>query len=150
MVKFTRDTKIYILFSDLNGAALIQWRQCASQLSLGQRGMHFQVDYTEWTFSIGLVYLRHAFAYTFYGRHRAYTNQSILRTSMAIVYRETLMRIRGAFNTLRPRQNGRHFPVDIFKCIFLFENVSIAIEISLKFVPKGPINNIPALVQIMA
>ena len=30
------------------------------------------------------------------------------------------------------------------------ENVSIPIKISLKFVPKGPINNIPALVQIMA
>ena len=53
-------------------------------------------------------------------------------------------------NTLRPRQNGRHFPDDIFKCIFLNENVSISIKISLKFVPKGPINNIPALVQIMA
>ena len=38
----------------------------------------------------------------------------------------------------------------IFKCIFLNENVLIPIEISLKFVPKGPINNIPALVQIMA
>ena len=54
------------------------------------------------------------------------------------------------FNTLRPRQNGRHFADDIFKCIFLNENVSIAVKISLKFVPKGPINNIPALVQIMA
>ena len=30
------------------------------------------------------------------------------------------------------------------------ENVKIAINISLKFVPKGLINNIPALVQIMA
>ena len=55
-----------------------------------------------------------------------------------------------AINTLRPRQNGRHFPDDIFKCIFFNENVWIAIKISLKFVPKGPINNIPALVQIMA
>ena len=27
------------------------------------------------------------------------------------------------FNTLTPRQNGRHFPDDIFKCIFLNENV---------------------------
>ena len=36
------------------------------------------------------------------------------------------------------------------KFIFLKENVSIAIKISLKFVPKGPINNIPSLVQIMA
>ena len=53
-------------------------------------------------------------------------------------------------NPLRPRQHGRHFPDNIFKCIFLNENVWIAIEISLKFVPKGDINNIPALVQIMA
>ena len=54
------------------------------------------------------------------------------------------------FNTLRPRQNGRHFADDIFKYIFLNENVWIIIKISLKFVPKGPINNIPELVQIMA
>ena len=52
--------------------------------------------------------------------------------------------------TLRPRQNGRHFPDDIFKCIFLNENVWISINISLKFLPEGPINNIPALVQMMA
>ena len=54
------------------------------------------------------------------------------------------------FVTLRPRQNGRHFPDDRFKWIFLNENVWISIAVSLKFVPKGPINNIPALVQIMA
>ena len=53
-------------------------------------------------------------------------------------------------NTLRPRQNGRHFLDDIFKWIFLNENASISIDISLKFVPNGPINNIPALVKIMA
>ena len=33
---------------------------------------------------------------------------------------------------------------------FFKENVWIPTKISLKFVPKGPINNIPALVQIMA
>ena len=54
------------------------------------------------------------------------------------------------FNTLRPRQNGRHFADDIFKCIFLNENVWIPIKISLKFIPTDPINNIPALVPIMA
>ena len=54
------------------------------------------------------------------------------------------------FNTLRPRQNGRYFPDDIFKRIFLNENVLISIKISPKFVHMGPINNIPALVQIMA
>ena len=54
------------------------------------------------------------------------------------------------FKTLRPRQNGRHFPDDIFKWIFLNENVWISINISLKFVPMGLINNIPILVQVMA
>ena len=54
------------------------------------------------------------------------------------------------YMTLRPRQNGRHYADDIFKCIFLNESVWIPIKISLKFVPKVPINNIPALVQIMA
>ena len=47
-------------------------------------------------------------------------------------------------------RNGRHFADAIFKCIFVNENVWISIKISLKFIPKGPINNIPALVQIMA
>ena len=54
------------------------------------------------------------------------------------------------FNTLRPRLNGRHFPDDIFKCIFLNENVWISLQISLKFDPEVQINNIPALVEIMA
>ena len=53
-------------------------------------------------------------------------------------------------NKLRPRQNGRHFSDNIFKGIFLNENVCISIKIPLKFAPKGPINNIPTLVQIMA
>ena len=53
-------------------------------------------------------------------------------------------------NRLRLRQNGRHFKDAIFKCIFLTENVWILINISLKFVPEGRINNIAALVQIMA
>ena len=47
-------------------------------------------------------------------------------------------------NTLKPRQNGRHFADDIFKCIFLNENVWIPIKFSMKFVPKGPINSIGA------
>ena len=43
-------------------------------------------------------------------------------------------------NTLRPRQNVRHFPDDILKCIFLNENVYTSITISLKFVPNIPID----------
>ena len=53
-------------------------------------------------------------------------------------------------NTLRPRQNGRLFADDIFKCIFLDENVWISIKISLKFVQKCPINDILALIYIIA
>ena len=35
---------------------------------------------------------------------------------------------------------------DIFKCIFLNENIRITLKISLEFVPKAPVNNNPALV----
>ena len=54
------------------------------------------------------------------------------------------------FNTLRTKQNGWHFPDDIFICIFLNENVWISLKISLNVVPKVLIDNIPSLVQIMA
>ena len=64
--------------------------------------------------------------------------------------REPHLTILQLINTFRPRQDGRRFPDDTFERIFLKENVIILIKISLKFVPKGPINNIPALVQIMA
>ena len=52
-------------------------------------------------------------------------------------------------NTLRPRQDGHHLPDGIFVCIFFNENAWIFIKILLKFVPKGPVNSIPALVQII-
>ena len=75
---------------------------------------------------------------------------------LAILFRHAVLCViwkqhcRQWFNSLRLRQNGRCFADDTFKRIFLNENVRIAIKISLKFVPRGPINNIPALVQIMA
>ena len=51
---------------------------------------------------------------------------------------------------LRQRQNGHHFADNIFKCISSNDNAWISLTISLKFVSKVGINNIPALVQIMA
>ena len=51
-----------------------------------------------------------------------------------------------------------HLPLDkmaailadnIFNCIFLNENYRIPIHISLKYVPSSPINNKPALFQVM-
>ena len=53
-------------------------------------------------------------------------------------------------NKPRLRQNGHHFADDLFKYIFFNENIWISIEISLKFVLKCPIDDMPALVQIMA
>ena len=45
------------------------------------------------------------------------------------------------YNTLRSIQNGQNFADKIFKCIFFNENHFNLIKTSLKFVPKGPINN---------
>ena len=62
----------------------------------------------------------------------------------------TYSKIYSHINTLRPRQNGRHFADDLFKSIFFNENVWISIKFSLNLIPKGPIDNNPALVQLMA
>ena len=45
-----------------------------------------------------------------------------------------------------PGQNGYHFADDLFRCIFVTEKFCNLIKISLKFVPKGQIDNIPVLV----
>ena len=63
---------------------------------------------------------------------------------------EVVKKIFKCLNTLRPRQNGYYFTDNIFKCIIVNENVLIWLKISLNFVPKARINNIAALVQIMA
>ena len=48
---------------------------------------------------------------------------------------------RGEMNILQTKFSNIFSSVKMFK---------ISIKISLKFVPKGPINNVPALIQIMA
>ena len=55
-----------------------------------------------------------------------------------------------SFISFTPGQNDHHFEDDIFKCIFLNENICVWHIIWLKFVPKGPIDNNSALVQIRA
>ena len=44
-------------------------------------------------------------------------------------------------------QNGRHFADDVFRCIFVAEKFCILIKISLKCVPKSPIDHNPALLR---
>ena len=53
-------------------------------------------------------------------------------------------------NTLRLRRNRQHLQMTFSNAFFFNDCVWISLTISLKFVPRVPINNIPALVQIMA
>ena len=53
-------------------------------------------------------------------------------------------------HTLRLRENGCHFADNILKYIFMNENLCILIPISLKFVPKRPVDSKSLLVQLMA
>ena len=73
-----------------------------------------------------------------------------LSTTDAPVHSGPLLLKRVLLNTLRPKHYGRHFADNIFKCIFLKENLWISLKISLNFVHRVRINRIPALVQIMA
>ena len=77
--------------------------------------------------------------------HNIYIN-----TLKRILHVASLIMVLLYVNTLIPRQNRRQFPDDILKCILLNENIFVLFKISLKFLPKGPIHNIPAMVQIMA
>ena len=82
-----------------------------------------------------------------------YTNITGVNDSTRCDIRHILIHIRRCrvpIITLKPRQNGRNFADDTFKRIFLNGNVCISIEMSLKFVPRCPINNIQVLFQIMA
>ena len=53
-------------------------------------------------------------------------------------------------NSSHPEHNGCHFADDIFKSVFINESFCISIQILLKSVPNGPIDNKSALIQVMA
>ena len=52
---------------------------------------------------------------------------------------------KGSIEPSPPGQNGRHFADDSFRRIFMNEKFCILTKSSLKFVPKGPIDNNPTL-----
>ena len=56
----------------------------------------------------------------------------------------------GSINASPHAKNDCHFTDNIFKCIFMNEKFCILLKISLKFVPKGPVDSTPVLVQEMA
>ena len=78
----------------------------------------------------------------------SYINEGILLQSYSQTACQKLHKC--GVHTLRQRQDGRHFAHNIFECIFLNENCSILIKISLKYVRKCPMDNNPAFVQKMA
>ena len=61
----------------------------------------------------------------------------------------SLLPLRSDLNILRPRPNEPHFADNTFRCILLNDNEFILLQISLKFIPKVRINNIPALIEII-
>ena len=73
--------------------------------------------------------------------HQPWSNKMLLTWTWLLMALVTLVK------TLRPKLNGRHFPNNIFRSIFWNDNLWISI--SLKYVPKGPINNIPALIRVL-
>ena len=80
----------------------------------------------------------------------ATTNDKHDKINSNFVTRLSILLTNYVFNTLRPGRNDRHFTDDILKCIFMNGNVWISFKISLKFVPRCPVNSIRTLVRIMA
>ena len=62
----------------------------------------------------------------------------------------TVLQIRWHYQHIESKTKWPPFCRQLFQMHFLNKNAWISINISLKFVPEGQINNIPALVQIMA
>ena len=75
---------------------------------------------------------------------------AVVNTAFSIKYAILYKVLVCLFNTLGPWQYGRHFADDHFQMHFPKWNVWISITISQNSVRKFPINNTPALVQIMA
>ena len=78
-----------------------------------------------------------------------YYNTTTERRAMCMILGYSLV-VNHVFNSSLPGQNGRHFADGTFKRIFMNEKLFMSIRLSLKFVPKGPIDNKAALVQAMA
>ena len=64
--------------------------------------------------------------------HVYHNNGIVIAFSHSMHFNKTTCKL-VAVDTFRPRQNGRRFADDTFKRIFLNENISIEIELSLKF-----------------
>ena len=75
---------------------------------------------------------------------------TVLKNNSVNILLSSIKFHRAKDNSSPSGQNGRHFTDDIFRCICMNEKFCISIQISLKFVPKGPNDNYPVLIQIKA
>ena len=78
----------------------------------------------------------------------AYLN--MFRVDIAHSFAQDVHNRHRLINSSLPGQNGCRFADAIFRFFFVNGKFCILIKISLKFVPKGSIDNLPTLVQIMA
>ena len=105
-------------------------------------------DYSTWHYMCTLVFL---------GTISIYSHYNVQRICRYVLY-VLCINFKSAVDCLHfltiklieAETNGRHFADDTFGRIFLNENLWTLLKNSLKIVPKVRINNIPALVQIMA
>ena len=88
-----------------------------------------------WTKIYTLIYVDEIYALPIWAQHMRQLTGWVIISSV---------------NTLKPKQDGRHFPDDILEWILVNENLWISNKVSLDFIPRDPINNIPALFTIMA
>ena len=112
-----------------------------TQQNLIYWGLNKMADILQMTFSKAFLWMENIFIQI--------SLMFILKVS---VHNEPVMPCHNVFvyiNSSSPGQNGRHFANDIFKCIFVNEKCCILIQIWLKFVPEGPIDNKSTLVQVM-
>ena len=78
--------------------------------------------------------------------HSVFWTFGVLTRNLESVWAIATAKSTSLNNSSSSGQNGRRFPDDILKCIFLSELYCILFRISLNFAPKGPLDNNPALV----
>ena len=96
------------------------------------------------------MYIRDQYLYEIQEIDLNYAKLTCIYSTSQEIYAWFILICPGFLNSLLPGQNGHHFADDIFTCILMNEKFCILIRISLKFVPKGPIDDKSAVVQVMA
>ena len=111
----------------------VTWRTCAPKKQLTLFLLFFILE-------IIVLYLLLCYSYFHYENRF----ENVVCKMLAILFSLYCV------NSSPPGLNGLLFADNIFRYILVNEKFCILLEISLKFVPKGPIDNNPSLAQIMA